>query len=112
MLPLSRNLQTKGLDLVEAMAGVDDLISSLQNLRSEEAFSKLFLEATNLAQQIGVTLTMPRIASRSVYRPAAGETNGDVESYYRINYHFSTIDSLIQDLQLRFGNSQRLALNI
>ena len=55
---------------------------------------------------------MPRIASRSVFRPAAGETNGNVDIYYRINCHFASIDSLIQDLQLRFSNSQRLAVNI
>jgi len=36
LLPLTRQLQTAGLDLVDAMNGVSDLVESLQRLRSAE----------------------------------------------------------------------------
>ena len=71
LLPLTRQLQTSGLDLVDAMNGVSDLVESLQRLPSPEEFSKLFAEATNLAELLGTSITVPRIPSRcgrSVFR--------------------------------------------
>jgi len=62
-------LQTVGIDLVEIMAGVDDLLKSLKGLRSPEAFSKLFAVATNIGDLLNVTISKPRIPSkRSMYR--------------------------------------------
>ncbi len=114
MLPLTRVLQTVGLDLVQAMSGVGDLITSLQRLRSHEVFAKLFSDSTNLAELLGIQMTKPRTASRSVYRPnaAAGDTADDVEAYYRINFFFPTIDNVISDIQLRFGLSQQQAVQL
>ena len=112
MLPLTRVLQTAGLDLVQAMSGVDDLLASLQKLRSNEVFTKLFTDSTNLAELLGVQITKPRTASRSVYRPAAGDNSDNVEAYYRINFFFPTIDNVVSDIQLRFGTSQQQAAQL
>lgn len=114
MLPLTRMLQTSGIDLVQAMSGVNDLIVSLQKLRSNEVFTKLFADSSNLAQFLGISITKPRTASRSVYRPTAGAgDNSDcAKTYYRINFFFPTLDNIITDIQLRFGSSQQQAAQL
>jgi hypothetical protein len=116
MLPTTRALQTVGLDLVEAMHGVDDLVSSLRSMRSAEHFTKLFQEASNVASTVlGISLAKPRIASRSKYRPTAAVGVGaddTAEEYYRINVYFPALDSIIQDVELRFGAKQKEAMHL
>ena len=114
MLPMTRSLQTVGIDMVEAMDGVDNLISSLQSMRSEECFSRLFTEASAVATTIlNIDLVKPRTASRSVYRPAAAHALGDSEEdYYRINVYFPTLDKVVQDIKMRFGARQQQAMQI
>jgi hypothetical protein len=110
MLPLTRQLQAVDMDLINAMSGVDDLLESLQGLRSEDVFSKLFADMTNLAELLGITITKPRIPkTKSVYRAAAGHQDDDAETYFRINYFFPTLDKVTSDIKLRFGPSQQKA---
>jgi len=63
------------------------MISTLQSLRTEVAFCKLFQEASDVAEMfLNCTITKPRIVSRTVYRTAAANTAKDTaENYYRIN---------------------------
>ena len=111
MLPTTRLLQTSGLDLVAAMTAVNNMIESLSALRSSERFAKVVEDAEAVAQGLEVTLTKPRTASRSVYRPAASTGSDDsVQDYYRINVFFPAVDQVQQDLQLRFGPKQQLAV--
>lgn len=112
LLPLTRHLQTSGIDLVDAMNGVNDLLESLQRLHSAEEFSKLFVEAANLAELLGTSITVPRIPSRcgrSVFRSSSAiDSHGDdAETYFRINYFYPMIDNVTTDLRLRFGSSQQ-----
>lgn len=112
MLPTTRMLQTSGLDLVEAMTLVNDMIASLSALRSSERFALLFQDAKTVGVMLGITLIKPRTPSRSVYRAAASiACNDSVEDYYRINVFFPALDEIMQDLQLRFGPKQQLAAN-
>lgn len=115
LLPTTRILQTKGLDLVAAMQNISQLIDELQEMQSEHYFSKLYAEAELLATSIGITLAKPRCASRSVYRSAAVAVGGDEdtpESYYRINVFYPTMDCVTADLKLRFGPKQRIAAGL
>ena len=41
MLPTTRLLQTTGLDLVEAMGSINDLLGSLNALRTSEGFVEI-----------------------------------------------------------------------
>ena len=45
MLPTTRSLQKVGSDFVQAMHDIGDMISSLQSLRTQGGFHKLFQEA-------------------------------------------------------------------
>lgn len=111
MLPTTRLLQTEGIDLVNAMSGVDDMLAMLESLRSSERFGRIFEEAQTVAELLGITLTKPRTARRSVYRATASSEDASVEDYYRINAFYPTLDDILQDLRLRFGPKQQQAAN-
>jgi len=52
----------------------------------EDSFQKLFVEAQQVADMLGISLRRPRIASHSVYRPSVeGDGNTSIKSFYRIN---------------------------
>ena len=93
------------------MHEIDTLLGTLNSMRSAETFKKLYDEALIIAEQLGVTLCKPRIAARSVYQMAGGG-NEDAESYYRINFWFATLDGIITDIQLRFGETQKAAVGL
>lgn len=108
----TRHQQNSGIDLVDAMNGVNDLLESLQRLCSAEEFSKLFVDAANLAELLGTNITVPRIPSRCgrpVFRSSSAiDSHGDdEETYFRINYFYPMLDNLTTDLRLRFGSCQQ-----
>jgi len=110
MLPTTRLLQRADLDLVEAMASMDDLLGSLNALRTSQGFVEILDNTTAAAQLLGVTLVKPRTAGRSVYRATASRGSVDsIEDYYRINIFFPALDAVLQDMELRFGPKQRQA---
>ena len=50
----------------------------------------------------GLDFTMPRRCARQVHRPNVG---GSIEEYYRRTIYVPYMDSLIQSLESRFGES-------
>lgn len=114
MLPMTRLLQTKGLDLVLAMSGVADLLSVLRSMRSADHFSQLFKEATAVADLLDIPLIKPRVCGRSVYRAAAAieGAKDSVETFYRLNVYYPTLDNIVQDCNLRFGPKQQQAIEL
>lgn len=71
MLPTSRLLQTKDIDLTQAMGGIGAMLEALDALRSEDQFSLLFEQAKSLGDLLETPLTKPRLIPRSVYRLVA-----------------------------------------
>ena len=94
------------------MDNIKDLIDTLRQMRCAEKFKELFAEASLVANMLDVELAKPRLASRSVYRAAAGDTDQSVEDYFRINVFYPAIDSIINDLELRFGERQRRVVEL
>ena len=111
MLPVTRALQAVDCDLHKAMNMVSDLLDSLKEMRNEDAFSTLFQEATALAEMLGIDLSKPRTAKRSVFRPAATSCGDDVPGYYRINFYYPAIDTIANDVAHRFGDEQKRAVS-
>lgn len=112
-------LQKVGIDLVEAMQYVDEVIKELESQRSEKGFESLLKDAKKLATSLDIQLVKPRIPKRSVYRQSSGEdiTNSSVseqsvEAYFRINVFYPTLDSIIIDLKHRFGKHQERAVGM
>ena len=114
MLPTTRSLQKVGSDFVQAMHDIGDMISSLQSLRTQDGFHKLFQEASSVAETLlDCDIKKPRTAYRSVYRAAAAATAEDTaEDYYRINVFYPAVDSILRDLELRFGPKQQMSMSL
>ena len=67
------------------MDNIKDLIVTLRQMRCAEKFKELFAEASLVSNMLDIGMVKPRLASRSVYRAAAGATNQSVEDYFRSN---------------------------
>ena len=81
LLPITRQLQKPGLDIVLAMDNIKDLINTLRQMRTADRFKDLFAQASLLANMLDIELAKPLLASRSVYRAAASGTDQSVEQY-------------------------------
>lgn len=90
------------------MSSVDDMVSSLHDMRSEQHFHKLLQEAVDITSVIlDISIIKPRTASPSVYWNAAVAESNRCEDYYRINVFYTALDAVTQDVALRFGKKQR-----
>jgi len=101
---LSRALQDPSQNIGDAIAQVIAVRKSLQDERTaaDEEFHRVFVSASELAEEIGEELTVPRIRGRQIHRanaPAEGP-----EEYYRRNIYIPFLDQLIDQLKVRFGN--------
>jgi hypothetical protein len=112
LLPTTRALQKKDVNLTEALRNLGDLLISIKNLRTAETFSKLFEEAGQLAKLLDVTLTKPRTAKRSVHRPSSLGDDVSTEAYYRINVFYPRLDTVIADIDFRFSSKKQQIINI
>ena len=112
LLPTTRRLHKPSLDIVLAMDNFEDLIDTLRRIRSADKSKELFAEASLVANILDIELSKPRLASRSIYRAAAGGTDQSVEQYFRINVFYPAIDSIVTDLELRFGERQRRVVEL
>ena len=83
MLPPTRNLQTVGIDVRNAMQSINDLVIALEAMRYEEEFSKMFTRAQTIAQSLNIEIVKPRIPHRSQYRASSGNVDTSVEECYR-----------------------------
>ncbi|KAJ8035282.1 52 kDa repressor of the inhibitor of the protein kinase [Holothuria leucospilota] len=113
ILPVSRVLQTVGGDLAQALASVNRLQSVLNEMRTEEEFCNLYQKAESVARDVmEVELRKPRIAARSSYRPNAETPENTTKDYYRVNFFYPAIDSIIADLEHRFGPHQQKIMKL
>nr|CAI5845780.1 unnamed protein product [Callosobruchus analis] len=69
-LPLSKMLQSKNIDLASAMNIVEDVESSVQNLRenADAEFQKIFEEAKQKAELCDIEIKIPRLANKQMHR--------------------------------------------
>lgn len=95
---LTIGLQNTELDILSALAHVQDVVDSLQASRTDDAFSELFCEASDLAELIGITPEMPRVTGRQQHR--VNPTGLGIEEYFRMRY-YDFVDHLISEIQTR-----------
>ena len=89
ILPLSRLFQKKSLDLASAASHVKDLLTQLQVKRreSESEFKNTFDEVTKVATELGLEITVPRIAKKQTNRINVPFSSHEKYYYY---YLFKT----------------------
>ena len=112
LLPTTRQLQKPSPDIVFVMDNFGVLTDTLRQMRSADKSKELFAEASLVANMLDIKLSKPRLASRSIYRAAAGGTDQSVEQYFRINVFYPAIDSIVTDLELRFGERQQRVVEL
>lgn len=114
LLPISRQLQSRGADLIQSLRLVEDVSTTMRTLRSDNAsFSPIFNEAERALQSIGGSvLEKPRIAhahsARAAAQPEHDSIVSEAESYFRANIFAPSFDYIISDLDARFGRHQQL----
>lgn len=101
-LPLSRLFQKECVDVRTARTALVDTIAVLDNRRvdSAEAFSKLYKDAVDLADDLETEIRSPRINKRQTHRCNAPAL--DAESYYRTAVYIQLLDNVLTDLKARF----------
>lgn len=110
--PVTQQLQAVNMDMMRVRDHINLLLKAFQAHRddADRVFSEdVITEVKTMAEEIGIDLTMPRRCARQVHRPNVG---GSIEEYYRRTIYVPYMDSLIQSLDRRFGDSNTPYFNI
>lgn len=101
-LPLSRFFQKKKIDLMAACDFLKDISKILDRKREkcEIKFAGLFQEICDIANDLDVTIKIPRLTNRQTKR--ANHPCENVEEYYRRSIYIPILDNVILDLKCRF----------
>lgn len=105
--PMSKLLQGKDEDIFTASKCIKDIISTFKKYRSncDKEFNSIFKESEIILKTINVEVTLPSFYGRPKNRNHI--TNLDKpEDYYRINLYIPLLDSILEDLNSRFINTE------
>nr|CAI5844809.1 unnamed protein product [Callosobruchus analis] len=111
-LPLSKMLQSKNIDLASAMNIVEDVESSVQNLRenADAEFQKIFEEAKQKAELCDIEIKIPRLANKQMHRINVPTDN--CVKYYQISMCLPWLDSFLSNLKERFSKHKMILSNL
>ncbi|KAK4885837.1 hypothetical protein RN001_002108 [Aquatica leii] len=109
--PISKLLQTVHFDISQAIDTLNNCKLFFENLRSDEAFESIILEATELASEVDVEAnfeaTTPRHRirnkTRNVLYEGPDEPVQDLKQKYKIELFFHTVDQAINALKTRYN---------
>ena len=108
---LKTKLQGSALDVVEGYGMVELLKTVLSNSRRDEAeYDRVFARMVNMIELTGssVVLEIPRRCGRQTQRNNVPAETPKV--YYRLAVYLPFLDSLIQQLNMRFGDLSKQAV--
>ncbi|KAE9525840.1 hypothetical protein AGLY_014066 [Aphis glycines] len=107
-LPISKILQTTDIDLTTAVNQVESVVSILRRLRSnaDNEFKQLFLEAQEIASNLDLTMSIPRLTKHQTKRCSAPSES--IEEYYRRSIFIPWVDSFLNSLSDRFLKHKNL----
>lgn len=113
--PLSKYLQTKGLDFLEAMALVSSTTKELTELRSEERFDVVYQQAVDFAikhrfndNELELKATRTRRKKRMYDELAVDETPTIAKTRYRSAVYYQVLDTSVTALRSRFEQSESI----
>ena len=105
--PVTQQLQAVDMDMMGVRNQISLLLKILRSHRdnAEQVFSQdVIPEAKTLAGERGIDLIIPQRCARQAHRP---NVEGTLEEYYRSTIYVPYIDSMIQSLESRFGESNQ-----
>lgn len=106
--PLAVKLQRRDQDIVQAYAMIDMTKANVTEMRKkiEPEFSEMFSNAQLLADRVGGSIAVPRLAGRQQHRENI--LGADAEEYYRRNIAIPFVDNLSEQLNTRFSSEDRV----
>lgn len=109
--PISVKLQYTSNDIVKAYNRVEEVVKELHGIRNDESMlHSWYAEAESLAGKVDVVPQVPRTASRQQHRDNV--QHGSTEEYYRRSVILPLLDNLIQQMNDRFGRTQKIVAKL
>lgn len=102
MTPVSIRLQSKELNMADALAAIDSVRGMLAQMRenAETSFVDIFSDADAKAKQLDVEILVPRRNRQQAHRSTIP---GDAMQYFRRSIYIPFLDFVLAELNSRFG---------
>jgi len=106
--PLSIYLQKTNIDLCEAINHINIIIKELMTIRENAmiVFNELFKKIESKSKELDVDIKIPRLAKRQKHR--CHIVMSTPEEYYRVGIFIPFIESIIDQLNVRFNNHREV----
>uniref|UniRef100_A0A915IVZ4 DUF4371 domain-containing protein n=1 Tax=Romanomermis culicivorax TaxID=13658 RepID=A0A915IVZ4_ROMCU len=101
---LSRQLQSRELDLMVSKSMVKTVIDELESWINGPAFDAAFKRAESLAHMAGEALRLPRITAKQ--RQQHGETDLDLKIFFKKTIFNVFLQNVVDSLKYRFNEEQ------
>ena len=102
--PATVELQSEEMDLLNAEQEISSLWRALENVQTnlDQKHRELYDEAEQLAAEVDIEPSRPRIVQRQINRPNAAGPGTSPIDYYRINLTRVFLDHVLEQLRSRF----------
>lgn len=110
--PISKILQGADNDVLAAFDCIQDVISILENKRTqcEKVFQKLFEDSSLLMKDLYIEIKTPRLSKYQTNR--SNHQSKSTEEYYRVSAFIPLLDNVLEDLKSRFLNKKNKTIMI
>ena len=105
-------LQGKEQDIIPGVHTIQQCCEELRRERQDidNYCKRIFQHSSRLAEQSGISISMPRISQRQQHRSNIHTTS--VEEYFKVAIAIPFLDQLISDISLRFSNLSKQACTL
>ncbi|CAI6354812.1 unnamed protein product [Macrosiphum euphorbiae] len=109
--PISKILQGTDNDVLAAFDCIQDVISILENKRTqcEKVFQQLFEDSSLLMKDLDIEIKTPRLSKHQINR--SNHQSKSTEEYYRVSAFIPLLDNVL-DLKSRFLNKKNKTILI
>ncbi len=110
LLGLTCSLQAEAKDIVQAVAEINHVLTTLQDVRKNVAVhhSKWFAKVEQMCEDLSIQPALPRRCARQQHRSNVPAQN--VSDYYQRVVTIPLLDHLVSGLEARFSKHQQTAL--
>lgn len=112
LLPLSKQLQSKNLDIFEAREMIENMTKVLKVSREEadQEFQKVYTEATALCAKLDIDLKLPRLCGKQTNRE--NYSVASLDEYFRVSVYLPYLDRLIEEFNSLFNDMRGSAAKL
>ncbi|XP_038062983.1 zinc finger MYM-type protein 1-like [Patiria miniata] len=106
--PITQSLKAVNLDLLGVQEHIQKLLNVLRSHRSEseQVFTQDIMPVVKqTAEELSIDLSLPRRCGRQMFR--SNPDSNSFEDYFRKSVFIPYLDSILQSLQIRFGEDNK-----